>query len=213
MTHQIKQARLDLAIEHVLKWEGGFRYVNDPDDAGGPTVAGVTIETWRLHGFDNDCDGDVDVDDLRKISFDQWLEIIRLQYWKPSGCEELESQLIADIILDYGWGSGVRTATRRVQRAMNEAFSAGLSVDGIAGPVTIRMINDHNEQEVARAIHNDRISFYYLIAGFDERGAPLHNAKARHLKNRKFLTGWHNRAVDLVRNRLHEPFDKGNANI
>lgn len=31
----------------ILKWEGGF--VNDPDDLGGATNMGVTIDTFGFH--------------------------------------------------------------------------------------------------------------------------------------------------------------------
>jgi len=213
MTKTDNSPRLDRAIEHVLKWEGGFRFVNDAFDAGGPTVAGVTIETWRLHGYDNDADGDIDVNDLKMINFDQWLDIIREQYWRPAGCDLVDDQLVADLLLDYGWGSGVRTSTRRVQRALNHRLSSGLSVDGLFGPITARAVNEHNPQDVAKAIYEDRVDFYYLIAGFNTEGKPVERPTERQIKNRRFLTGWHNRAVDLIRGRLLEPYKTGNSTL
>ena len=66
-------------VPFILSWEGG--YVNDPDDVGGATNKGITIATWRLHGCDNDGDGDIDADDLRIITNEQWMEIFKCQYW------------------------------------------------------------------------------------------------------------------------------------
>ena len=57
-------------VPFILSWEGG--YVNDPDDVGGATNKGITIATWRLHGCDNDGDGDIDADDLRIITSNGW---------------------------------------------------------------------------------------------------------------------------------------------
>ena len=52
--------------EEIVRREGGF--VNDPDDPGGATKHGVTIGTLRRFGLDFDGDGDVDEEDVRRVS-------------------------------------------------------------------------------------------------------------------------------------------------
>ena len=83
-------------VPFILSWEGG--YVNDPDDVGGATNKGITIATWRLHGCDNDGNGDIDADDLRIITNEQWMEIFKCQYWDRWKADEIENQSIANIV-------------------------------------------------------------------------------------------------------------------
>ncbi len=53
----------DIARSIVAR-EGGF--VNDPDDPGGATKFGVTLDTMRRLGLDLDSDGTVDVTDVQR---------------------------------------------------------------------------------------------------------------------------------------------------
>ena len=119
-------------VPFILSWEGG--YVNDPDDVGGATNKGITIATWRLHGCDNDGDGDIDADDLRIITNEQWMEIFKCQYWDRWKADEIENQSIANIVVDWVWASGVH-GIKQVQKIL------GVEVDGIVGRKTLAALN------------------------------------------------------------------------
>lgn len=69
----------DIARE-IVQREGGF--VDDPDDPGGATKFGVTIHTLRRLGMDIDGDGDVDVNDVRRLSVAQAQEIFLKHYYE-----------------------------------------------------------------------------------------------------------------------------------
>lgn len=69
----------DIANEIVAR-EGG--YVNDPDDPGGATNFGVTIHTMRRLGLDLDADGDVDADDVQRLTRAQAVDIFIRHYFE-----------------------------------------------------------------------------------------------------------------------------------
>lgn len=60
----------ELLVPFIRKWEGGF--VDDPLDRGGATNCGITIGTFRqFYGPDRS------VEDLRRMTYGQWLHIFR----------------------------------------------------------------------------------------------------------------------------------------
>ena len=158
-------------VPFILSWEGG--YVNDPDDVGGATNKGITIATWRLHGCDNDGDGDIDADDLRIITNEQWMEIFKCQYWDRWKADEIENQSIANIVVDWVWASGVH-GIKQVQKIL------GVEVDGIVGRKTLAALNSRPADQIQAA----RIAF-------------VENIVRRKPSQRKFLRGWKNRILAI----------------
>lgn len=166
-------AKIQLFVPHLLKWEGG--YSNDPDDAGGMTNIGVTYRTWLLHGIDIDCDGQIDEKDLKLISRQDVVKIIlKPHYWDKCRADEIESQAVANLLVDWFWCSGL-TAIRCLQRILN------VKCDGIMGNITLREINQYRDPKaLCRLIKMERIEYLQRIC----------IARPR---NRKFYRGWINR--------------------
>lgn len=71
----------ETAMNFVWQWEGGFS--NDPDDPGGATNFGITLRTAIENGMDIDHDGDVDVDDIRKMTPEAAMVVYKNKYWSP----------------------------------------------------------------------------------------------------------------------------------
>ena len=89
-------------VPYILKWEGGF--INDPQDLGGATNMGVTISTWKQVGYDKDGDGDIDVNDLHLLTRDDVVNrVLKPHYWDRCRADEIESQSIANIFVDWVW--------------------------------------------------------------------------------------------------------------
>ena len=88
----------------ILKWEGGF--VNDPDDLGGATNMGVTIGTYEAYCRKKSYPKPT-VERLKNITKEEWTEILKTMYWDRWKADEIKSQSIADILVDWIWASGV----------------------------------------------------------------------------------------------------------
>lgn len=154
----------------ILKWEGGF--VNDPYDRGGATNKGVTIGT-----FQSFYPGKT-VDDLKRITDDQWLTIFKSGYWNPWQADQIKNQAIANILVDWAWASGARTAIRKVQELL------GVSVDGLVGNETLSAINGQDAEELFDRIKVARYDFVDAIVKRDP-------------SQKRFITGWKNRIKSI----------------
>lgn len=165
-------------FQKVLKWEGGF--VNDPADPGGATNMGVTISTWKAQGWDNNHDGVIDVTDLKMATPEQIGIICKKNFWDIVGADQIKTQLVAQNIVDFGWGSGPVTAAKRTQAVL------GVTADGKIGPATLAAINNYpNQQELLTRLVDDRIAFLNAII-------------AKNPVLQKFKNGWMNRVYDMV---------------
>ena len=139
----------------ILSFEGGF--VNDPVDRGGATNKGVTIATWKQQGYDKDGDGDIDVDDLKLISDRDAVDVIlRPHYWNRWKADQIESQSLANILVDWVWGSGAN-GIKIPQRML------GVKMDGVVGPKTLAALNGTDHRAFFEEVKAERAKFFERI--------------------------------------------------
>lgn len=120
-------------IPLIKKWEGG--YANIPLDKGGCTNSGVTISTYRYYfGKGKTCN------DLKKMSEDEWNYIFKSGFWDKWKADEIKSQAIANLVVDWVWTSG-KYGIKYVQRIL------GVVDDGIVGAKTIAALNGYKSQK------------------------------------------------------------------
>ena len=111
-------APFDLALDHVLREEGG--YSNDPDDDGGETKYGISKSAHPEV-------------DIASLSLDQAAAIYRRDYWDRCRCEEMPRGL--DLALfDAAVNQGAVAAIRMLQEAV------GVTPDGVLGPRTMMAV-------------------------------------------------------------------------
>ena len=161
---------------YILKWEGGF--VDHKADKGGATNMGVTIGTWRQNGYDKDGDGDIDVIDLKLLTKQDVINrILKPHYWDRWKADQIVSQPIANILVDWVWGSG-KWGIIIPQRLL------GVEVDGIVGQQTITAVNKQSPADLFARIKTARLTF-------------LNDIVKNNPSQRVFLKGWINRLNDL----------------
>lgn len=148
-------ARIDVLAPFILSFEGGL--VNDPLDRGGATNKGVTIGTWRKVGYDKDGDGDIDVADLRLITERDAVErVMKPHYWDRWKADRIESQSVANLLVDWVWGSGAH-GIKIPQRILS------VEDDGIVGPKTLAALNARDPRRLFNDIRAYREEFIAKI--------------------------------------------------
>lgn len=179
----------EIAVEIVAR-EGGF--VNDPDDPGGATNHGVTLQTLRRLGIDVTRDARIDLADVKALSRAQAVEIYLEHYYKGPGIAALPEALQASVFDMYvNAGSN---AVRILQRLLTD-MGFPCEPDGVVGPATIRaaaLAQEAAPAHLADAYGIARRNYYYALA--DRRPASRKFARAKDGGK----GGWIKRAEEFI---------------
>ncbi|MCT4590155.1 MAG: hypothetical protein N4A71_20175 [Carboxylicivirga sp.] len=164
------------AFQLTMQNEGGFVLHKVEHDSGGWTFAGIAERYnpnwpgWRLvkAGMEND-------PQVTQMVMDLYKE----KYWDKARLDDVESDLVAYNIFDFGVNAGLRTSVKITQRIVD------VTADGGLGPITLGAINTHDEQAFVQAFIIAKVARYNAIV-------------ARNRTQVKFLHGWLNRAFKTL---------------
>lgn len=137
----------------TLAQEGG--YVDDPQDPGGATNFGITLDTLRAWR-DNNILGPQDVRDLTRS---EACEIYRADYWLPAACSSLPRG-VDMMVFDCGVNSGVRTSVKMLQRTV------GVTDDGSIGPITLGAVHAMDVDTLIDRLADARLAFLHRLDDF-----------------------------------------------
>lgn len=173
-------AKIEPLSKFILSWEGG--YVNNPNDKGGATNKGVTIATWRRQGYDKNHDGVIDVNDLRIIDYADARKIMKENYWDRWKADQIGSQALANLLVDWLWSSGVWGI--KIPQDM-----LGCKADGVVGPKTLRALGSQ-----------DPVKFFNRLK--ERREQYLLDLVKSRPTQKTFLKGWLRRLNAIQYNAL-----------
>ena len=131
--------------------------MNHPLDRGGPTKFGVFLSVWQEHGHDKDGDGDIDAEDIKKLSEGDAKYIAKKIFWDYFLADLILNQSLAEFVVDWGYNSGRKTVAKIVQRLVK------VTVDGIVGPQTVTAINCADQELLFNALKIERKVFLNSI--------------------------------------------------
>lgn len=176
------EARFRHAVEVVLAHEGGF--INHPNDLGGATNWGISLRYLQQLGIevgDIDQDGDVDIDDIRKLPKEKAIERYRVDWWDKYGYGRIADFDVATKVFDLSINMGPSTAHKVLQRALHAAGRRDVKVDGIFGPKTLAATNEVDPRMLIGALRAEAAAYYRQLVKRDPDLAV-------------FEKGWLNRA-------------------
>lgn len=167
---------------HIFKWEGGI--VNDSIDKGGLTNKGVTFSTFKALAVPV-LNIQPTSENFAKLTVQQTQKIIDW-YWNKVKASKIVNQEIANMIVDFYWGSGSWSVSRTI-RVLNNEYGYKIKDFGKSSLMTdeiIFAINKTSPVKLLESLKNSRIDFYKAIVLADPT-------------QKKFYNGWVNRTNDL----------------
>lgn len=138
----------DEAFRVIIGHEGG--YVSDARDPGGETKFGISKRQYPNL-------------DIKNLTIDEAKAIYRADYWARVRGDEFTFP-VALALFDYAVNSGVETAIRSAQKALD------LKVDGLLGPVTFAAIDNAEPEDFVSALQAERLLSLTRLTSFDTFG-------------------------------------------
>lgn len=160
-----------IALDFLLKEEGGYANRSAADDPGGETNAGITHLT--LDDYRHDFPEESMPESVRDLSPEQVSTIYRDLYWDECRCGDMPP-CIALAVFNSAVQSGPNRAVKLLQRLL------GVRDDGTIGPMTMRALRSSDCKTLLPA--------YLAEQQFFEMGLSNWNANRRGWTLRLFRT-------------------------
>ncbi len=145
------------SLQNMLKSEG--LWSDHPNDPGGATMKGVTLETYRRYKMNQH----ITKDQLRGITDEEVADIYKVGYWDKCRCYDLPSG-VDYLVFDMAVNAGVGRSSKLLQE------SVGVAADGVIGPITIGATKAMDSIEVIDKFSTARADFYRSLPTFGTFG-------------------------------------------
>ena len=170
-------ANFELYYPKLRKAEGGYasaEFAAKYHDKGGETYLGIarnynpTWEGWPIIDAYKLKNGvpkhyfifpDPHLDELAKTHS-------KKVYWDKLILDQVANQSVAEYFMDYGFNSGLRTATKAVQRIV------GAPIDGGMGTTTLGFIAKFDQKDLFNKLMNARVALITNSPTIDPKNKP-----------------------------------------
>ena len=158
-------------------------------------MVGVTISTYRTYARKKGSRVP-DIEDLKHISYTEWLDILKTMFWDKVRADDIKSQSIANLCVNTVWGSGA-SYIKVIQK------TAGAYPDGVVGPKTLEAINSQDPRVLCNRLWNRRKKFFEDIVKADIKryeakiGREVTEYEKKKYTKYRFINGWMNRLNDF----------------
>lgn len=192
----VNKKYLDLPNEQIYEMAKKTGFANDPVDAGGATMCGVTLNTFKAYCRKNGFT-DSSVRALRNMRYDTWLDIIKTLFWDKWKADEITDQSVANAVVDWMWTSGKYGITIP-QRIL------GVVQDGIVGKKTIAAINAQDPKIFFDTVQKARLKYtddiiQSSISRYERRiGRTATLQERKKYTYLKFENGWKRRINSII---------------
>ncbi len=175
------QASVAIFLARTYEYEGGASFTDTKFD-GHYTKFGVilpTLEKWHRETGGGDYDGDKKVtwNDIRLLTWAEATKIYKRFYWDRVQADSIQSQRLANIIVDFVVNSGFRS-----DFIMYLQKRVGVKADGIIGAVTVKAINRANECDLFNDLLRWRIAYYKRVTKSTPRISKYYRGLINRLK-------------------------------
>jgi lysozyme family protein len=145
-------------IPFFRKKEGGLsKAITDaarahpvPDGSGYHTNKGITWQTWSSV-FGTDADS---VKRFYAMSDADWETIYKKYYWDSIMGDQINSQRIADTMVNWVWGSGQYWPVSNLQKIL------GINADGSFGNQTLQAVNSADESSLYNELKTTSFNWF-----------------------------------------------------
>lgn len=180
----------DVAVNYILKNEGGLNESVKDRDPGGITNFGISlrflrsIPTENLRRYGIYFGETIEEDDVRHLTVDQAKALYKGEFWDHAPFDKLANQNLVNYLFDMAVNMGISPAIKCLQRSC-WAIKKDRTVihdDGILGPLSLSTIHECGFY-ILPVLRAERASYYKLIA-------------EQHPNQFEFLDGWLNRTYN-----------------
>jgi lysozyme family protein len=157
----VDMSAFDGAFTALMGNEGG--YSDNPADPGGATMWGITQRVAQANGYTGP---------IEDLPLEIAQSIAKREYWDVYSCDSFDPR-VAFQVFDAAYNGG--PAAKWLQRA------AGVTTDGIIGPVTIAAVNAADPLRIVMRFNSYRLTYFTSLDTFPTFGRGWANRIAKNL--------------------------------